>query len=340
MKHLRKVFLENIGALRRFMRLVGIIAALALSGCQASFRGAPEPSIDPNRDLLKSAVEASLSDENINAALTNAGTPEQQVARRNTIVFGRMAELDRLYYEYERNLSSEVRKSDLGTSLVALAAGVAGTLAGTEAASQAFSAVNAIVAGTQAAFNETILVDQTIQALASTMRANRDNVKAQTYKKLNKDTASYPLIAAVADLELYRQAGTLPGALLGISEAASDAEVRARGKAETAAREIKVVTTTEGDRVLNLSGTAVNQRNQLRLALGDSDLVPDSKILALANNPPTKPAAFETRFAPLRPQSGTFTDADVKFAREALKIGVDGLDSQDDLKAWQDKINE
>ncbi len=81
---------QNSRIIVRFASIIG--AAIVLAGCQSSFRGAPPISLDPKRDLLQIAVEDALKKENVAAALS---APDK--TNRNSIVFARIAEIDRLY---------------------------------------------------------------------------------------------------------------------------------------------------------------------------------------------------------------------------------------------------
>ena len=115
--------------------------------------------------------------------------------------------------------------------------------------SQILSATSAGLTGAREAFDKEVLVDRTIQAFVSQMRANRDQVKARILVKLTKNIDEYPFLAALSDLESYRQAGTLTGALNGISEAASSNENTAADVLESAElvfidRQAQAMTTT------------------------------------------------------------------------------------------------
>jgi hypothetical protein len=319
---------QNSRIIVRFASIIG--AAIVLAGCQSSFRGGPPTSLDPKRDLLQIAVEDALKKENVAAALS---APDK--TNRNSIVFARIAEIDRLYYDYERDLSSELRRSDLFTELVALGAGIAGTLTTTEQASRVFSAVSTAVAGTHTAFNEKFLVDQTVQALTSTMRANRDTTKEQIFRKLNKSIADYPLVAALSDLELYRQAGTLPGAMLGISQTANAAATDAKAKADAAEREFNVLRTVEtGQVALNLT----KRLDDIKAIVREPANLPDARALALANRPPAINAEFSARLAKARGSDATFTNQ-LK-ARIALDRAIDALRSEDEVKAWEAAVRQ
>ena len=136
----------------------------------------------------------------IAATLDGVVGPDGTVARvdkerRNEIIFARMAEIDILYSDYETRFARQQREADLGFALLGLGLGGAGAFAG-EVASQALSAASGAVAGAQQAYEKQILVERTVQALVSQMRANRAQVRETILTKL--DASSRTEAVAVA----------------------------------------------------------------------------------------------------------------------------------------------
>ncbi len=252
--------------------LIGGIAVLVgLSGCSATFRGEPEATLKPGRDLTRLVIDTTLDSDRIrnfvkcssvdSFTTTNAdggqvtiscsGQPNDRKMYRNEIIFAQMAEITELYNVYERRISRELRESSFLFSVVQIALGTAGALS-SESASQAFSAANAALTGVDQAFTKDVLVESTIQAFQEQMRARRDAVKARILLNTQIDMTAYPLQAAIADLSEFRQAGTLTGALLGIaadsssSRATQSEEVRKaekvlRAPASVSATSIKIL---------------------------------------------------------------------------------------------------
>lgn len=256
-----------------------------IAGCNQSLRGEPEPRLSSSPDILATVIALELSDESLRAATGIAATQGQ----RNRIIFARIAELDRLYYDFERSISLEGRQFDLVAALAGLGAGVGGTLA-TGGASQSFSLASTVIAGTQTAFNEKILADRTLQALSSQMRANRDRIKAEILKKLNTPIDRYPLSAALSDLELYRQGGTLAGAILGISESARIAEDNGRDQLREVQQRVGILSVervTRPARPPEVFERSNRERiSELRSLIRDRTVVSDERILAFVNNLP------------------------------------------------------
>jgi hypothetical protein len=73
---------------------------------------------------------------------------------------------------------------------------------------------------------------QTVQAIASSMEANRDRIKTAILLQLKQDTTVYPFAAAQADLIHYFFAGTLSAGLQQMGQdAAANAQTQ-KGRTE------------------------------------------------------------------------------------------------------------
>lgn len=215
------------------------LAVLLAAGC-SSFQGAPKAVLDPARDEFGTTVlnHHFLGDEGKSKLQAYLGGPRSQ-PKRNQIVFARLAEIDALYGEFELAVFAESRNIGFLASLAGIVSGGVGGLIG-ETGSQIASAVSGSLAGAQAAFDKEVLVDRTVQAFITQMRATRASVKADILTNLQGDTIVYPIEAAMGDLERYRQAGTLASALVGVSERAAEAEAEANEKVEEAAADLRV----------------------------------------------------------------------------------------------------
>jgi len=74
------------------------------------------------------------------------------------------------------------------------------------------------VTGTRAAYEKEILAEKTLTAIHTAMRANRMKIAVRILSGLQKDVDAYPLPVALSDLDAYYNAGTILGALIGITE--------------------------------------------------------------------------------------------------------------------------
>ena len=79
-----------------------------------------------------------------------------------------------------------------------------------------------------------MLAEKTVIAIATAMHANRLKIEVRIRKGLKRPASDYPLGLALSDLEEYYYAGTVLGALVGITEV-----VGSEGKA--AERDLTVV---------------------------------------------------------------------------------------------------
>lgn len=308
------------------VRLASAALALSLGGCDATLRGAPPRSLQPQRDVLAAVIDASLDP----AVIQRAIGPSGDVAARDAIIFARLAELDRLYYDYERALSREARDSNLVVSLAALAAGIGGTLA-SNGLSQAFSAGSTAIAGANEAFNEDVLLERTVASLTSQMRANRAAIKIDILSALEAPTRRYPLVSALADTERYWRAGTLVGALTGIAEITAVAETAGR-RALDAAEQKFITSTVVVEAVRQEAANAAPDRTaRARAIVAAIQALSDEGALALVAEPPTTSDTFAAALEPF-PTAATSP----LIARLALEVGFQALPTDEaTLAAWE-----
>jgi hypothetical protein len=184
------------------------------------------------------------------------GTPLAEAQARicrDKIVQPLMVAIDLRYEQFELRFFDANRQWDFETSLAMIGLGTAGAFVpgGT---SQILSGVSSALVGTREAFTKTILAEQTSVALLNAMRAQRDRVGERIRLGLRLDATQYPLGAALADISAYYRAGTLVGALTGVTEAAG---------VERRQAEQNLRATVVG-RGLSNTALAVRMRNYLR----------------------------------------------------------------------------
>jgi len=114
-----------------------------------------------------------------------------------------------------------------------LGLGTAGALSPGGAA-QALSAATAGIAGTRAAYEKEVLAQQTLPALDTAMHAQRDTIAAAIERNLTKTSTEYPLAAALSDLSAYYAAGTVLGALNGVTRVVGTEAAAAQNELRTA----------------------------------------------------------------------------------------------------------
>lgn len=204
--------------MRRFLSVVASV--LVLSGCDAGFSGAPKDSIAPDRSFDEVIINGTLDKSRLQQL---AQLSFVDMNTRNAVIEARMAEIDVLYFEYENNISAEVRRGNFLTSMAGILVGAVGAQV-SGGTSQQLSALSGVIAGGSSAYQKEVLLDRSIQAFISQMRANRNTKKAEILAKLDKPGTAYTLQGALSDLAEYRQAGTLSSAIAGITEKAQNDE--------------------------------------------------------------------------------------------------------------------
>jgi hypothetical protein len=205
------------------------LIALLLSGC-AALSGFPERATDPIQDLdqLKSYIDAK-------AITTCLNDKPPTVDCRNKVITARMHATDIRFSEFEESLFKRTREAGFGATLVTLgltsgAAGAGGIT------SQVLSGIAAFIIGAREAFQKEVLAERTVVAIHTAMRANRARVALRLRTGLTQSIDQYPLALGLSDLNDYYNAGTVLGALIGITETVG---VEARRAEEELRQEIQ-----------------------------------------------------------------------------------------------------
>lgn len=192
--------------------LVVFITVILLSGC-AGFNGYPSRPTSLQDDIEKLGPE--ISAEKIVACLR---LPRDQVAScRNNLVTARMYAINLKFSEFEKNLFRETREIGFWATIASLGLTGGATFAGLTTA-HVLAAVATGVTGTRAAYEKEVLAEKTVVAINTAMHTNRKKVEVRIRRGLQRPIEEYPLGLALSDLEDYYYAGTVLGALVGITE--------------------------------------------------------------------------------------------------------------------------
>lgn len=183
----------------------------ALAGC-ASFDGFPARPTDANQDIL--SIESSINAAAGAACLQRGDNAEPC---RNELVGSRMYAIDVRFSEFEQDLFRQTREAGFAATVVTLGLNAAGALTGTTT-TQILSGIAGGITGSRAAFEKEVLAEKTLLAIHTAMRANRTKVAVRLRQGLRQSLKDYPVGVALSDLESYYQAGTILGALVGITE--------------------------------------------------------------------------------------------------------------------------
>ena len=200
-----------------FHCMVSAIGALVVVGCAPSIKGAP-PRLVPVGIEIEQIRQIS-GPEWYSAYVQAGGLQKSQL--RDQIVFSRMYAIDLFYNEYELRLTRERQNVGFWFTVANLAVTTTGTLVGGEETKTILHAAATGLTGTKEAYDKNILIDRTIAVLQEQMRAGRKTIRVQIIQKLALSTSAYPLEFALSDLEDYYTAGTITGALIGVSHDAS-----------------------------------------------------------------------------------------------------------------------
>jgi hypothetical protein len=207
--------------------LMLIVLITVLSGC-AAFSGYPERATDPRKDLDR--LESHIGAEAITACLTNPTVP-----CRNKLIAARMHATDIQFSEFEERLFRQTREAGFGATLATLGLTSAAAFAG-GTASQVLAGIAAFIIGAREGFQKEVLAERTVVAIHTAMRANRARAALRLRAGLGQLIDQYPLALGLSDLNDYYNAGTVLGALIGITETVG---VEARKAEEGLQREIR-----------------------------------------------------------------------------------------------------
>jgi len=226
----------SVGVMRRGATCLKTFVGLALTaplfaGCVIG--GGPDRPIPIEQDLV---MLEPLTGPDL-ARFFNS-PPRQQASDRNQVITARMYVIDMEYSKYEQNLTREIQTEGLAATLVSMGLTTTASLIAVESTSHILSGAATVVTGSDKAFNEKLLLSNTIQALQTQMRTDRKEIAAEIWARMLRGAVptsidEYPLAMALSDVEHYRQVGTIASALIGLSRTVAIAEQRAdRAKAE------------------------------------------------------------------------------------------------------------
>jgi hypothetical protein len=210
---------------------MGLFAALLAAGCQ-TFNGEPE------RLYLVSEEAAAARDVDlpaIEAAYNAATTDVARMAYRNDYIARRMYIIDLEFTEFETALTRERQEFGFGSALATQSLSTAGAVFTPASTVRVLSALSSGANATHALYDSELLVNKTIQIVQSQMESKRDDVATRIFGRVRESALTYPLSAALHDLEDYYRAGTLTAGLI---KATADAGISAE---ESAAQKVAVI---------------------------------------------------------------------------------------------------
>jgi hypothetical protein len=257
-----------------------------LAGC-APIRGYPD---DPeNTDATLVALTPYFNGVK-EVDYLSTSDPALRMAKRDAIVLARIRAYDIEFAGFERRLYGDGNAVNLSSDLAGLVlAGLIATTgnAGTKAA---LGAAAGGVLGANSAMNRDLYYQKTIPALLAQMEADRLKALTPITTGLKASDADYPLMRAYIDLDTYKNAGSIPGAITSINQSAADVKDAILLQAVSGPDQQKNVQTVQAQ-LKSLSDAqylALAQKMQINLfsrspALQQTINQVDSKALRLTN---------------------------------------------------------
>lgn len=263
---------------RQFLCGLLYIGMALLGGC-AAFSGYPERPVDLNNDF--SELKNNITAANMTVCFEKKG--DEAVTCRNRFISARMYATDIRFSEFEEKLFRQTRESGFATTLgtLGLTSAAAFSTGGT---SQVLSGIAAFVIGGREAFQKEVLAERTVIAIHTAMRARRSQVRLRLLEGLRQSIDNYPLALALTNINEYYDAGTILGALIGITETVGAQAKEADGKLLQLALLPKESFAPE---VVELRGTLLSKIISLS----------DAAATALVSNPPTPISSDMTTLA-------------------------------------------
>ncbi|MBT3915672.1 MAG: hypothetical protein HN731_01845 [Rhodospirillaceae bacterium] len=200
------------GAWRMQIQIV-LFITFVLSACAGQIDGLPNrPFGDDGLDTTKFAFKKEKHEEYFAAS----GAAKRQL--RNEIVDAQLRAQDIKFQDFLESLVKFNVGLGIGTDWTVLALNGLGATTGGVTAKAAYSAASAGIIGAKGAIDKHVFMEKAMPVIISQMIAERTTVKAKIRKGLVADVSQYSLNQGLADVEEYRQAGSLITALVTITK--------------------------------------------------------------------------------------------------------------------------
>jgi hypothetical protein len=152
---------------------------------------------------------------------------------RNDFITARMYAIDMAYTNYEASLTHEGQEVNFLTTLANLGLDGAATLVPVVQTKNLLTQISMGVTGVDSAYNDKILLKQTMQHIQTGMRTARYEQAAIILGNMQCKVRYYPIGMALSDLELYYRAGTLTSGLMKVTENVTNANTDAKAGKES-----------------------------------------------------------------------------------------------------------
>jgi hypothetical protein len=259
------------------------------------------------------------------------------VAVRNQIVTARMYIVDLEYHKYEAKLTRDLQEEGLAATLATLGLTSAASLTTVASTSRILSGAATVVTGADKAFSDKILLSNTIQALQTQMRVDRQTQSAVIFAKMVTPIEQYTLPMALSDVDKYYQAGTLASALVGLNRTVANAEQHAATAHDLAGPNGEFVTSLKT--VANPPPLGTRAALQAQIIRNVENPLPTPTRSTRITNDPHRIGDYEMQM----------TNKDIKSLQTALCVKPDGdlgsnqpplSDTRNALQAYLQSIGE
>jgi hypothetical protein len=210
----------GVGQLRRCCKaaagVLSTLSALVASGC-SSIDGYPNRLEYSEQYIVEVGGLVSPNAVLQYGAMSDVSSATLQ---RNNIVTARIFSIDANFHQFVRDLTTQQNLSNIGVDWAAIGLASAGAAVGSLQTKTILAAISGGILGAKAAVDKDVFYNKTIPALITLMEAQRKIVLAQIYTGLKRSAADYTMFQALADLDAYYNAGTINGAIVGLTTTA------------------------------------------------------------------------------------------------------------------------
>jgi hypothetical protein len=207
-------------------RVLPIALACLTTGC-ASVQGYPDNPTSIAKDLT--ALDMYFDPAQI-IAYSNMPMGLAREAKRNEIIYGRMAAYDIEFAKFQQDINAERDLTDTAGDLTTLVLTALGASLASTATKTALAASATAVNGGKASIDKNVFYNKTLPALFAQMDGSRTTLRLSIEAGIAAGDVKYPLTKGLADLALYRDAGSLPGAISNISTTAGAQKDKAQSQ--------------------------------------------------------------------------------------------------------------
>lgn len=226
--------------------LVLCAAALLLSAC-ASIEGYPGDPVDTLADAK--ALQPQYGVDAIRGYM-NSGDPIERRRLRDQIVFGRMLAYDAAFSAFERRLTQQGNITNIGGATATIGLGSAAAMAKSATTKTNLGIYGLALSNIRSEAGKQLYYEKTLPVLLAQMEADRLGARVPIERGLALSDDEYSLSRALSDLQTYKDAGSLAGAISALANAAEGEKQDAKS-AIVQIRQQSYVSDDNGKRIRN-----------------------------------------------------------------------------------------